>query len=122
MQHGRSRVFLVAPLLLMTLFLAGCPKRPATTAASAVAPAPSAPAVTPAPAPPSTGGSTGAATPAPSPPAPATAAPATPPRPSEFSANAALKDIYFDFDKYDIRPSDAKVLDDNAGWLKANDT
>jgi peptidoglycan-associated lipoprotein len=106
----------------MTLFLVGCPKRPATTAASAVAPAPSAPAVA-APAPP-TGGGTGAApTPGPSaaPSAPTTAAPGTPPRPSEFSANPALKDIYFDFDKYDIRAADAKTLDENAGWLKRND-
>jgi peptidoglycan-associated lipoprotein len=63
------------------------------------------------------------AAPAPAPSAAAPApAPATPPPPSEFSANAALKDVYFDFDKYDIRPGDAKVLDDNAGWLKANDT
>ena len=119
MRHGRSRVFLIAPLLLMTLFLAGCPKRPATTAASAVAPAPSAPVATPAPAP--SGGATAAPAPAPSAAAPSTAAPATPPRPSEFSANAALKDVYFDFDKYDIRAADAKTLDDNAGWLKAND-
>ncbi|HEU4371380.1 MAG TPA: peptidoglycan-associated lipoprotein Pal [Methylomirabilota bacterium] len=31
-----------------------------------------------------------------------------------------LKDIHFDFDKYDIRPVDAKVLDSNATWLKSN--
>jgi len=31
-----------------------------------------------------------------------------------------LKDVFFDFDKYDIRPSDAKVLDSNATWLKSN--
>ena len=27
---------------------------------------------------------------------------------------------FFDFDKYDIRPSDAKILDANAAWLKSN--
>jgi peptidoglycan-associated lipoprotein len=32
-----------------------------------------------------------------------------------------LRDIYFDFDKYDIRPGDAKVLDANAAWLKSRD-
>ncbi|HEU4440241.1 MAG TPA: peptidoglycan-associated lipoprotein Pal [Methylomirabilota bacterium] len=58
-------------------------------------------------------------TPAPAAP-PATAAPATPPRPSEFAESANLKDIYFDFDKYDIRPNDAKILDTNAAWLKTN--
>ena len=57
---------------------------------------------------------------APAPAAPATAAPATPPRPSEFAENSNLKDVYFDFDKYDIRPDDAKTLDANAGWLKSN--
>jgi len=118
MRQERARLFLIAPLLLTTLFLAGCPKRPATTAASAVAPAPSAPAVveTPASAP------SVAAAPAPAPAPAPPSAPGTPPAPSEFSANPALKDVYFDFDKYDIRAGDAKILDANAGWLKANDT
>ncbi len=49
-----------------------------------------------------------------------TPAPATPPRPSEFAANANLKDIHFDFDKYDIKPEAARILDANATWLKAN--
>ena len=31
-----------------------------------------------------------------------------------------LADVFFDFDKYDIRPSDAKTLDANANWLKSN--
>ena len=53
-------------------------------------------------------------------PAPAPAAPARPPAPSEFRASDALKDIRFDFDKYDIRPADAKVLQENARWMQAN--
>jgi peptidoglycan-associated lipoprotein len=56
----------------------------------------------------------------PSPAAPATAAPAPPPRPAEFRETDNLKDIHFDFDKYDIRPGDAKILDTNAAWLKTN--
>jgi peptidoglycan-associated lipoprotein len=57
----------------------------------------------------------------PTPAAPATAAPTTPPpRPSEFRENENLKDIFFDFDKYDIRAGDAKILDGNAAWLKSN--
>jgi peptidoglycan-associated lipoprotein len=36
-------------------------------------------------------------------------------------ANDNVKTIYFDFDKADIRPGDAKVLDANAAWLKSND-
>jgi peptidoglycan-associated lipoprotein len=35
-------------------------------------------------------------------------------------ANPNLKEIHFDFDKYNIRPGDAKILDENAAWLKAN--
>ena len=39
--------------------------------------------------------------------------------PKEFSAVDALKDIHFDFDKYDIRSADARILDENAQWMKA---
>jgi len=64
------------------------------------------------------------ATAAPAAAAPATTAPAAPgarPSPKEFVAVAELKDVFFDFDKYDVRPGDAKVLDGNASWLKSND-
>ena len=127
MSQRRGSVLLVMPLLVLTLFLVGCPKRPATPVASA--PAPTGSALAPAPgAGPSTatpsapGSSSGPTAMAPSPAAPGTAAPApgTPPRPSEFSENSNLKDVFFDFDKYDIRADDAKILDGNAGWLKSN--
>jgi peptidoglycan-associated lipoprotein len=86
-------------LLLMGLIISGCAKKPATIAA------------TPAPAP--------AAAPAPAP-APL-AGPAAPrPSPKEFAAIDALKDVHFEYDKYDIRPEDAKTLDANASWLKSN--
>jgi peptidoglycan-associated lipoprotein len=118
MAHRRGNVLLVAPVLVLSLFLAGCPKRPATTAASAPpptgAPAPSAAA-------PSTSAPSTAMTP--STVAPATAAPSTtPPAPSEFRETDNLKDVFFDFDKYDIRGTDAKVLDTNAAWLKTNNS
>ena len=115
MAHRRGSAQLLAiPVLALSLFLVGCPKRPATTAASAPAPSGAAPSAA-APATPSAPSMT------PAPMAPATAAPATPPRPSEFAENANLKDVFFDFDKYDIRPNDAKTLDANAAWLKSND-
>ena len=41
-------------------------------------------------------------------------------KPSEFAPDPNLKAVYFDFDKYDIRPDDAKTLDGDAAWLKAN--
>ena len=104
-------------LVISTALVAGCAKRPATTAASA--PAPTGAAAT-------TASTAGAAqmTPAPAP-APPTAAPQAPattarPSPKEFMAIPELKPIYFDFDKYDIRPGDARVLDANASWLKSN--
>ncbi len=140
MFHRRGNLFLVAPLLMLTLFLVGCPKRPATMTAGSgtAAPAPTPPpaAAVPAPSP----SAVGAATPPPVAAAPATPAPAPTPNPSqgvpvtaaparrprvaaqadEFTANANLNQIHFDFDKYNIRPGDAKILDANAAWLKSN--
>jgi len=108
-------------LLLAGLVITGCAKRPATTASTAAAPAP-APSAAPAPVPPSASApsSGGAAAAAPAAGA-AAAAPQTPrPVPKEFMAVAALKEVYFDYDKYDIRAEDAKTLDANAAWLKSN--
>jgi len=131
-------------LLISVVVLAGCAKRPAMTAASAPAPTgaaqatspptptPGAPGSTTSPSSPAPGATTkpapgaGATTPsAPGKPpaagtAATTAAPGARPAVSEFAANPNLKDINFDFDKYDIRPGDAKILDTNATWLKAN--
>jgi peptidoglycan-associated lipoprotein len=124
----RGSYLVVTSLLVAAVLGSGCAKRPATTQAAAPAPtgtasttpAPtqqSAPApgpVTPAPAPPAV---TAAPTPAPTPaPAPAPARPAV----RDFAAVPELQDIYFDFDKYDIRPADTKTLDANAAWLKSN--
>ena len=131
MAHRWGSALSVAPLLVLSLFLAGCPKRPATMAASAPAPGVATPPPAPAePVPPpsapaapdSTTPRAPAAPPAAPAPMPQVAQPAAPvlPRPSEFADNANLKDVYFDFDKYDIRPDAAKILDANATWLKAN--
>jgi peptidoglycan-associated lipoprotein len=110
---------LVIPLLVFMVVLAGCAKRPATTQAAAPAPTGAAGA-TAGPAPsalqPGGGASSGTATPA----TPGGAAAARP-APSEFVAIPELRDIHFDFDKYDIRPGDAKILDGNAGWLKSHE-
>lgn len=103
----------VLPILALTLLLAGCPKRPAMTAATAPPPVPPAAVAPPTPAP-------APAPIAPAPVAPPTAAPAPPAPPKEYRANDALKSIFFSFDKSDIRPGDAKVLDATAAYLKAN--
>jgi len=98
-------------LLAVSMLVAACAKRPALIGSTA--PAPTAAAVTTPPAPVE-------AAPAASPPAEVTPAPVTPPPPKEFEARAELRAIHFDFDKYAIRPGDAKILDANAEWLKSN--
>jgi len=40
--------------------------------------------------------------------------------PGEYSAATELTDVHFDFDKYEIRPDDATLLDHHAAWLKQN--
>lgn len=115
-RYGLATVLLLVPALMF-----GCAKTPATMAASAPAP-------------------TGVAGVSPMPNAGASSQPATPsdtappmgpqgrsattgarPAPSEFVAARDLADIHFDFDKYVIRPEDARILDANARWLKANE-
>ncbi len=113
------RSIMVVSAALLILVVNGCAKQPATMPASA-APAPGASAGSTAgswPAPSSTGaGGASRATTA------GSTASATTDRPSprDFMANAAVKDINFDFDKYDIRSVDTKILDANAAWLKTN--
>ena len=55
--------------------------------------------------------------PAVAPPAPPTLRPLAP---KEFAATDALKDIHFNFDEYNIRPGDARILEENSRWMKAN--
>ena len=105
----------ITSLLVAAVVLSGCAKRPATTQAAAPPPTGAA-SMTPSTPP----ASMQPTTPAPAGPAPATAAPATRPPVKDFVAIPELADIFFDFDKYDIRAADAKTLDSNANWLKSN--
>ena len=115
------RSVLMVPTALLILVASGCAKQPATMPALASAPAPGAsagsiaanrPQPMAAQSPATAGGASSAArTDSPT---------AARPSPRDFMANTALKDLYFDFDKYDIRPADAKILDANAAWLKTN--
>jgi peptidoglycan-associated lipoprotein len=43
-----------------------------------------------------------------------------PPAPAPAVAIPGLNNIYFDFDKYNIRPGDADILSKNVNWFKAN--
>ena len=107
MRRVIGSVPLVLSMLALTLLVTGCPKRPGMSQASAPAPSGAGSAA-------GAGGPVAAATNAPS-----QGSSATPPRPSEFKATESLKDIHFDFDKYEIRPEDARILDADAAWLKS---
>jgi peptidoglycan-associated lipoprotein len=126
---SRRWMGMVLSLLTLTVVLAGCAKRPATTQAAAPAPGagagatrPAATSVQPTPpvaAAPATPAAPGAATPTPAPNPPA-AAPTARPIPRDFAAVPDLRDINFEFDKYEIRPGETRTLDTNAAWLKQN--
>jgi peptidoglycan-associated lipoprotein len=119
----RSHALCAGAALILALSITGCARRPAVTqvaappptaaAVTAPAPAPAPAAVAPAPAP-----EPAPATPPPPAPAPAPAVTARP-APQEFAPDAALPDIFFDFDKSVIRPEAAKVLRTSAEWLNA---
>src|SRR5437867_3860904 len=131
---NRQLWVLAVSMLVPATFVAGCEKR---TVTADVSPPP--PVATRAPE--RAGGTTapegavaplgevttrpGTVTPGP-PTAPAvtpdTLAPIGPARPSvaEFATRAELEDIHFDFDRYDIRPGDARILDASAAWLRTN--
>jgi peptidoglycan-associated lipoprotein len=119
------RLLFTAGVLVASLALLGCPKRPEVIQAApapvgpsaAVAPAP---APTPPPAPPQV-----AETPVTQPPAPAEAPPPPPPAPPAPAAPVApapapLKDVFFDFDKSGLLEDQKGVLNENVAWLKAN--
>ena len=105
---------LVGTLAVLALAATGCAKRPAMSAASA--PAPTGPATAAVAPPAATSASKTSEPTRPAAEAPARSAPR--PAPSEFAAIADVRDIHFDFDKYEIRPTDAKILDANGRWLK----
>jgi peptidoglycan-associated lipoprotein len=119
----RSSLLLLLCGMTVALCLSGCPKRPVTSTASP--PAPTLPPALPptAPTPPARPPAAAAAPPAPPSvtPGPTAPAPATPPKPCAYAADDALKDIYFAFDKADIRPVEVKTLEANGTWLKRHD-
>ena len=123
MMLTRLRLLSTLGVLVASLALLGCPKRPEVIQA---APAPAgpaaavAPAPTPAPAPPPV-----AEAPVTPPPAPAETpvqpAPAAPtPPPAAVPEPSPLKDAFFDFDKAKIRDDQKAALNEDVAWLKAN--
>jgi len=101
------------------------PPKPTVAAAAPPAPPPAPPTPPPAPVTPEPPKAPEPVAAAPAPPAAAPAEPppaAAPPRPAptEFTMIPELKPVHFRFDKADIRPDDAKILDADAEWLIAN--
>jgi len=97
-----------------------CAKLPVGSQASTPAPSAAGPRTEAPPPAAVTPGAASAAPTTPSRPGTASSAQAARPMPREFGEVTQLKDIYFDFDRYDVRAADAKVLDANVEWLKAN--
>ena len=113
------RRFPVVPAALLILLVSGCAKQPATMPATAGAPSPGASMGAVGRTQPATASQSSANTAA-RPVAGRTDGTTARPSPRDFAGVAALKDINFEYDKYDIRPSDAKILDASAAWLKTN--
>jgi len=114
---------LLLPVLIVASILAvvGCAKRPALSQASAPAPTGAPQSVAPPPpAAPVQEAPAAAPAPAPAPPPPAVEAAKPPAPPKDFADTANLKDIHFDFDKSNIRPDAARILEANAAWLRSN--
>jgi peptidoglycan-associated lipoprotein len=124
----RPKASLAIVLSIACVIVLGCAKRPAMTQATAPAPTgavvapPAAPPVAPpaAAAPPAPTQAPRPAEPAAPPPPPISPPVAERPAPREFLARPELGDIHFDFDKYAIRPGDARILDAAARWLQEN--
>ncbi len=119
--RSSMNLLFVAGLLIGTLVLTGCPKRPEVMQAGPAAvgaPAAVAPTPTPAPPAPKTG-----ETPVtrPTPPSAVPVQPAKPAGPTAAPVAASpLKDLFFDYDKSAIRDDQKGVLGENVTWLKGN--
>ncbi len=104
-------------VLIGSLALWGCPKRPEVVQAPPAPAGPAAP-VAPTPAPPPAPAPQVQVTP---PPAPAPAPPAVQPAPpAPAPAAAPLKDVFFDFDKSNIREDQKAALAEDVAALKTN--
>jgi peptidoglycan-associated lipoprotein len=125
--RSNVQVLFAAVVLIGSLALYGCPKRPEVLQAGPAAVGPQAatspaPAAMPAQPTPQTAETPVTRTPAPAEtpvqPAPAAAAPAA--AAAAVPGPSPLKDVFFDFDKSNIRDDQKAALNDNVGWLKGN--
>ncbi len=122
-ERSSVRILFTVGVLVGSLALLGCPKRPEVASAGpgvvgpgAAPGAPGAPGVRP--------GETPVTRPAPpteTPVRPSPAAPAAPGAPAAaVPAASPLKDVFFDFDMSNIRDDQKAALNENVSWLKTN--
>ncbi len=125
-ERSSIRILFTIGVLVGSLALLGCPKRPEVGQAGpgAVGPAAATVPTTPPAAPTPRAGEipvTRATPPTETPVRPAPAAPGAAAAPGAPTAAASpLKDVFFDFDKSNIRDDQKAALSDNVAWLKAN--
>ncbi len=120
MRLRNLNIVFAAAVLVASLALYGCPKKPEVTAGqgSGVGPttatAPGGPG--------QAGGTQAGETPVVRPPAPSESGVKPAPGGSQGGAAAAspLKDAFFDYDKSAVRDDQKAVLNEDASWLKAN--
>jgi peptidoglycan-associated lipoprotein len=115
---GMRSLFAIG-LLIGSVVLTGCPKRPEVTQATpaAVGPAATAPGAAPA-APGTKPGETPVTRPAAPADAPATPAAAGPA--AAAPGASPLKDVFFDYDKAAVKDDQKAALNDDIAWLKGN--
>jgi peptidoglycan-associated lipoprotein len=113
----KMRRGLVARAAMVAILMVGCAKTPATTTS---APAPTGSATSGTSSGTSNTGMTGANRPGATTSNPGSMGGSARVNPSDYAGVSDLADVHFDFDKYDIRSTEATLLDSHAAWLKQN--
>jgi peptidoglycan-associated lipoprotein len=115
-----TRMLFVVALLVTSVALFGCPKRPEVTQATPQSVGPTSPTTQPPPAiqTPTTGGETPVVR------TPPPVEQTVQPKPADTAAVAPtpspLKDVFFDYDKAALRDDQKAALNENISWLKGN--
>ena len=108
---------LVAPAVMVAVLMVGCARTPATTTS---APAPTGTATSGTSSGPGNTGTTAASRPGTTTGNLGSTGSGARVNPGDYSTVSELADVHFDFDKYEIRPDEATLLDGHAAWLRQN--
>ena len=120
-ERSSIRILFMVGVLVGSLALLGCPKRPEVSQAGpgAVGPGAAVAPTTPPAGPSPLTGETPVTRPSAPAETPVQAAPAAPGAPG-VPAASPLKDVFFDFDKSNLRDDQKAALNEDVSWLKAN--